>query len=234
LFPPEADRLEGSEETLRAHFRTATPWTPLAIKSAVLSGIALALWMTDSLHHVPASIVALAIGLFALLPFVEILDETDFRKINLLPFFFVAAALGMGEVLKATGGLDLLTTWFIGAMKPLLTSEIVAIFTLDWGGFFYHFATASEVSMLATSMPILMQFSKLHALNPAWVGMIWSFSSGGKLFAYQSAVLVLGYSYGYFRPGDLLKMGAILSLVEFAFLALSVLFYWPLLGVALH
>jgi len=88
--------------------------------------------------------------------------------------------------------------------------------------------------MLATSMPILMEFSKTHALNPAWVGMIWSFSSGGKLFAYQSAVLVLGYSYGYFRPIDLFKMGAILTLVEFLLLALSVIFYWPMLGIMAH
>ena len=234
LFPPEAASLVGREDEFRSHFRVKTPWTPMAIKSAVLSGLALVLWMTDSLHHVSASIVAFAIGLFALLPYIEVLDEKDFRQVNLLPLFFVGAALGMGEVLKVTGALAALTDGFMGAITPLLTSNISAVSTLYWGGFLYHFATASEVSMLATSMPILMEFSKTHALNPAWVGMIWSFSSGGKLFAYQSAVLVLGYSYGYFRPIDLFKMGAILTLVEFLLLALSVIFYWPMLGIMAH
>jgi sodium-dependent dicarboxylate transporter 2/3/5 len=234
LFPPETNSLSGREEEFRQHFRVKTKWTPMAVKSAVLSGLALALWMTDSIHHVSASIVAFAIGLFALLPYIDVLNEKDFKQVNLLPFFFVAAALGMGEVLKVTGALALMTDGFMGAMAPLLTNNVVAITTLYWGGFLYHFATASEVSMLATSMPILMEFSKAHGLNPAWVGMIWSFSSGGKLFAYQSAVLVLGYSYGYFRPIDLFKMGGILTLVEFLLLALSVIFYWPLLGILVH
>jgi sodium-dependent dicarboxylate transporter 2/3/5 len=234
LFPPETASLAGREEEFRTHFKVKTKWTPMAVKSAILSGVALILWMTDSVHHVSASIVAFAIGLFALLPYIDILDEKDFKQVNLLPFFFVAAALGMGEVLKVTGALALMTDGFMGALAPLLVDNVVAVTVLYWGGFIYHFATASEVSMLATSMPILMEFCKTHGLNPAWAGMIWSFSSGGKLFAYQSAVLVLGYSYGYFRPIDLFKMGGILTLVEFALLALSVVFYWPLLGILMH
>ena len=33
--------------------------------------------------------------------------------------------------------------------------------------------------------------------------MIWTFAAGGKLFAYQSGVLIVGYSYGYFEARDL-------------------------------
>ena len=58
--------------------------------------------------------------------------------------------------------------------------------------------------------PVLMQFAKTHHLDPLWIGMIWS-SAGGKLFAYQSAPLVVGYSYGYFRHMDLIKIGAVLT-----------------------
>ncbi len=231
LFPPEAESLADRHDALRDHFGTSASWTPLAIKSALLSGLALALWMTDWLHHISAPIVALGIGMIALMPFINVLDENDFKRINLLPFFFVGAALGMGEVLKVTGALDLLTNMFVVSIGPLLTGKIASTFVLYWAGFFYHFATASEVSMLATSMPILMEFAKSHHLDPAWVGMIWSFASGGKLFAYQSAVLVLGYSYGYFSSKDLLKVGGILTIVEFVFLLVSVVFYWPALGL---
>jgi hypothetical protein len=31
--------------------------------------------------------------------------------------------------------------------------------------------------------------------------MIWTFASGGKIFIYQSPVLVVGYSYGRFDAG---------------------------------
>ena len=35
-------------------------------------------------------------------------------------------------------------------------------------------------------------------MNPLLLGLIWTFAAGGKLFAYQSGVLIVGYSYGYF------------------------------------
>ena len=43
--------------------------------------------------------------------------------------------------------------------------------------------------------------------------MIWTFGAGPKIFIYESAVLVVGYSYGYFSNKDMLKVGAILSIV---------------------
>jgi di/tricarboxylate transporter len=50
---------------------------------------------------------------------------------------------------------------------------------------------------------------------------------------YQSAVSVLGYSYRYFEGKDLLKVGAVLTLVEGAILLVLVLLYWPLIGLPL-
>ena len=68
-------------------------------------------------------------------------------------------------------------------------------------------------------------------MSPLLLGMIWTFAAGGKLFAYQSGVLIVGYSYGYFDARDLVKVGACLTVVEFVVLMLLVPFYWPLLGI---
>ena len=80
-------------------------------------------------------------------------------------------------------------------------------------------------------LPDLEQFAKTHGLDPLLVGMTWTFGAGGKLFAYQSAVLIVGLSYGYFSSRDLLKLGFLLTLVECAVLLLLVFFYWPLIGI---
>ena len=71
----------------------------------------------------------------------------------------------------------------------------------------------------------------LHDLDPLFVGMVWTFGAGGKIFVYQSAPLVVGYSYGYFGVRDMLRVGTALTLVESAVLALLVPFYWPLIGI---
>jgi di/tricarboxylate transporter len=145
--------------------------------------------------------------------------------------FFVAAALSMGEVLNQTKGLSLLTNFMFSWMEPLLSNVFSAAAVLYWTGFLYHFFLASEISMLATSMPLLMDFAKSHGFNPLQLGMMWSFAASGKIFVYQSGVMIVGYSYGYFQGKDLLRIGFCLSVIEGLILLLLAPFYWPLLGI---
>jgi di/tricarboxylate transporter len=44
-------------------------------------------------------------------------------------------------------------------------------------------------------------------------------------------VLIVGYSYGYFEARDLIRIGALLTVVEFAILMVLVPFYWPIIGI---
>jgi di/tricarboxylate transporter len=85
--------------------------------------------------------------------------------------------------------------------------------------------------MIPTSMPLLMGLAKQNALNPLVLGMIWTFATGGKIFVYQSPVLVAGYAFGQFDAMDLLKVGLALTVVEFVILLLLVPVYWPLIGL---
>lgn len=102
---------------------------------------------------------------------------------------------------------------------------------LYWVAFLYHFMLASDISMLGRSIPLVVDYAKSHALNPLQLGLIWSFAAGGKLFAYQSGVLIVGYSYGYFAARDLARIGAWLTVIEFAVLMAFVPFWWPLIGI---
>jgi len=230
LFPPEVASLEKRRDEVMAHFSTVAPWSGDTAKCALLILLALALWLTDSFHGISAAVVALGVGLIGMLPFVDVLDGRDLRKLNFLPFFFVAAALGMSAVLSATGALSVVTNAFMDNIEGLLQSKLVAVPVMYWTAFIYHFFTASEISMLATSLPILMRYSRDHGLDPLWIGMVWSFSATGKLFVYQAAPLVVGYSYGYFRHFDLVKLGVLMTVAGFVALYVSTILYWPLLG----
>jgi di/tricarboxylate transporter len=231
LYPPEQESLAGGTEFFRTELAKMGSWSALEKKAALLIGVALSLWVTDFLHHLPPAMIALGVGLFALLPPVGILDESDMRHVNYMPVFFVAAAISMGNVLEATKGLEVLTSTVFTRIEPFLGNVFSTTVIMYWAGFIYHFFLASEISMLATSMPLVMEFAKSHGMNPLMLGLIWTFSAGGKLFAYQSGVLVLGYSFGYFEARDLMRIGAWLTLVEFLILLLLVPFYWPLIGI---
>jgi len=231
LYPPEQVALAKGSDYLRAEMRVMGPLTPLQARAAVLLGTAILLWMTDFLHHISPAIVALGAGLLALLPRVGVLEVEDLRRLNYLPMFFVAAAVSMGTVLQSTNGLDILTKFAFAWMGPFTTHIVVTTTVMYWTAFVYHFLLASEISMLGTSIPLVMQFAKAHGLNPLQLGMIWTFAAGGKLFAYQSGVLIVGYSYGYFAARDLLVLGCLLTVVEFAILIVLVPFYWPMIGL---
>jgi di/tricarboxylate transporter len=137
----------------------------------------------------------------------------------------------MAKVLAATKSLDLITNTAFGWIAPLMTDNFTATIVLYWSAFAYHIVLSSDIAMLGTSMPLLMTFAKTHGLSPLVLGMIWVFGSAGKIFVYQSAVLIVGYSFGYFRSRDLLRLGMLLTIVEFLAILLIVPFYWPALGI---
>lgn len=231
LYPPERQSLDGGVEFFRSELEKMGPWSFAEKKAAALIALAILLWVTDFVHHFPPAMIALGIALFALLPPVGILDEDDMRGLNYMPVFFVAAAISMGNVLEATKGLEVLTRVMFAGIEPVTNNVHLLTVAMYWIGFVYHFFLASEISMLGTSMPLVMAFAKAHDMSPLMLGLIWTFSAGGKLFAYQSGVLVLGYSYGYFEARDLVKIGICLTIAEFAVLMLLVPFYWPLIGI---
>jgi di/tricarboxylate transporter len=137
----------------------------------------------------------------------------------------------MGEVLQQTNALHALTTFMFAWMGPWVTNRFSLAFVPYWTAFVYHIFLGNEISMLATSLPPLMNFAITHGIHPLPLGLIWTFAGGGKIFVYQSGVMVTGYSYGYFESKDLLRVGFCLTVVESLVLLVIVPFYWPLLGI---
>jgi di/tricarboxylate transporter len=152
-------------------------------------------------------------------------------KLNYMSVFFVACAISLGRVLIQTKALGVLTGVMFGWMAPLITNKFTAVIVPYWTAFGYHLLLGNELSMLSTSILPLVQFAQAHHLDPVALGMIWTFAAGGKIFVYQSAVMIVGYSYGYFDARDLLRVGGFLCLVEAVLLLIFVPFYWPLLGL---
>jgi di/tricarboxylate transporter len=231
LYPPEMDELPGTQRFLEEQLDTMGRWSALEVKTALLMLIAIGLWITDFLHHVPPPMVGLGIGLAAIMPGIGVLDTKDVKSINFLPIFFVAAAVSLSNVLTQTKALDVITGALFTWMTPHITGGWTSTLVLYWSAFAYHIVIGNEIAMLATSIPILMAFAKAHGLDPLSLGMMWTFGAGPKIFIYESAVLVVGYSYGYFSNKDMLKVGAILSVVTALILLLLVPLYWPLIGI---
>src|SRR5215471_16745443 len=83
LYPPENRHLTPeAREHLRLQAVRLGGWSSAEKRCALLTGFAVALWVTDFIHHLNPSMVALAVGLFAVIPGVGILSADDLRKLN--------------------------------------------------------------------------------------------------------------------------------------------------------
>jgi solute carrier family 13 (sodium-dependent dicarboxylate transporter), member 2/3/5 len=231
FFPPEKQALPGGKAYLKNELAKLGRWTLVEKKALALLLVAVVLWLTDSLHHVSASKIALGIALLALLPRIGVLGMEDLRRVDYLLLFFVASVVSMGKVLGVTKSLDVFTQVLFAWITPLIPHTVLAPFALYWIGFAYHLVLASGISMLGTSMPGLMTYAAAHHLNALALGMVWTFSSGATIFVYQNAVLIVGYSYGCFTARDLLRLGLCLTVVNSLLLLIVVPFYWPLIGI---
>jgi solute carrier family 13 (sodium-dependent dicarboxylate transporter), member 2/3/5 len=231
FFPPEKPSLPGGTAYLKKELAKLGDWKPVEKKALAFVIAAVLLWLTDSWHHVSAPKVALGVALVALLPRIGVLGIEDLKRVDYLLVFFVASVVSMGKVLAATKSLEAVTHVLFGWMTPLTGHTVLAPFALYWVGFAYHLFLGMGISMLGTSMPALMAYAAAHHLNALALGLVWTFSTGATVFAYQNTVLVVGYSYGCFSAKDLLRLGLCLSVLDSLLLLIVVPFYWPLIGI---
>jgi anion transporter len=231
LYPPEKPALPGGAAFLSEEQRKMGPWTWPEKKATLLILAAIGLWITDFWHHISPAMVGLGVGLVAALPYIGVLDVEDLKKVNYLPVFFVAAAISMGDVLSSTKALAVLTNAITAWIEPLAHNTFTSALVLYWTAFVYHIFLGDEISMLSTSIPVLMNFAHARGLDPLATGMIWTFGAGGKIFVYQSAVMVVGYSYGCFSARDMFRVGFIMTIVESVLLLILAPLYWPLIGI---
>ena len=95
LYPPEQASLANGNEFFRAELAKMGPWSWLETKAALLIGAAILLWVTDFAHHLPPAMIALGVGLFALLPPVEI-DGRHYFDGGLVDSIPVGRAVALG------------------------------------------------------------------------------------------------------------------------------------------
>ena len=231
LYPPENEAIECAAAFLNESLAKMGPWTGDEKRSLFIMLVGIGLWSTDLLHHISPTIIGIGIGLLACVPGIGVLNQEDLKRLNYLPVFFTAAAISMGNVLVQTKALIAMTAIMFDWMRPLVSNIYTVALVPYWTAFSYHIFLGNELSMLATSMPPLLAFAKSNGIPQLPIAMVWAFAAGGKIFVYQSGVMVAGYSYGYFKASDLLRVGLCLTVVESLVLFVIVPFYWPLIGI---
>jgi anion transporter len=206
-------------------------WSTDEKRLALLLGIALVLWATDSIHHVSPAWVSLGAGLICLLPGVGLVPPQAFRdKVPINPLIYVAGILGVGALVAESGLGEALSRW------------VLAVFDLDPEQPARSFFVLSGLSMLlgtvstmpgvpAILTPIAGDMAAASGLSIEAVMMTFVIGFSTVFFPYQVPPLIV-----LLQLGNIPARAAVATALSTALVTVVVLVpldyvWWRLIGL---
>ena len=180
---------------------------------AVLAG-AIALWVTDSIHHLPAEAVLILVSVVLFCPGIGPGNwKKDGKSLAWGSFLVIAVSLSFATMLSKHGVMKLIATWLGGSgVTGFFSFMLMVSVTL----IILRIAVASNTGATAIFVPLALELGKVAGLSTpqiitlAWVTYV--FCRAGHLFPQQSAQILLTYEFGYYSRKDLLKVGIPITL----------------------
>lgn len=191
---------------------------------------ALALWITDFLHHVSPAWVALGAALVLMLPGVGVVTGRQFRQdVNFNSLFFVAGIMGLGAAV-AYSGLGAHLAHALTSLVPLAPEAPALNFT--------SLALVSVTTGLLTTLPgvpavltpLAEQMSAASGLPLQTVLMTQVLGFSTAVFPYQSAPLVVAMQVAGERLVHALRLTLALAAASLLLLFPLDYLWWRLLG----
>jgi len=193
------------------------PFTKKGKFVVVIFSITVLLWLTDSIHGIPAAVVAL----FPVIMFTatQLLSVKDFNRIDWNILFVIAGGLALGQGMSLTG-LD----QHIAGMIPVNAAGIILIMFLlaiAIGTFLSNTTTAVLLIPMAISMAIISE--NIH-IKFMVIGLAIMCGSS-MILPISTPPNAIAYSTGELSKKDFAISGAIIG---FCSLAITYGYFWML------
>jgi sodium-dependent dicarboxylate transporter 2/3/5 len=187
------------------------------------------LWMSESLHGIPSSLVAL-IPIVLLTAF-GLIDRDDIRGLSWEILWLVAGGIALGVSLRETG----LAEWMVlqAPLDGLGMLGLLAVIAITGGvisNFLSNTVTASllipvVISLVTGGMPNMEADTPLMMTVMGLV--VVCASSLGMTLPISTPPNAIAISTGLVNPISMMRVGLIVGLIEGALLLLMARFYWP-------
>lgn len=216
--------------TAMSEAKTSGPMTRHERLVALVLLIALALWITDSLHGISPGWIGLGAGVVLLVPGLRLVPEATLnRELDYNSFFYVAGVLAMGAVVAGTGLAGALGDW------------LFSVFPLDAGADVANFAKLSGISAAlglvvtnpgipAVMSPLSGEIAAAAAMPLATVLMIQVIGFSSIILPFQAAPVVVGMQMGGVSMAQGAKLTLILTVLTAVLLVPLNYLWWLALG----
>lgn len=188
--------------------------------------LTIVMWVTESLHGLKSSLVAL-IPVTAL-TVTGVLTKNDVRKLPWEVLWLVAGGLALGIVMQSTG----LAEWMVGlvnwAVLPgLALLAVFGIFGVVVSNFISNTVTATLLTPIALS---LITSGAVTSIDMLVLGLVVAISaSSAMMLPISTPPNAIAMSTGFLKSSDMIKAGSLVGVIGIILLLILSQVYWPLI-----
>lgn len=230
LFPARIEKAAAAASHAGESGAGAQTGGAAQLRVALLLGITLVLWMTDSVHGVNPAWVGLAAAVVLLLPGIGVVPAKSFNaSVDFGMILFVAAALGLGSLVNETG---------LGRLVGQGLRDLLPLDPNNTALSFVSLSAMSALTGLVTTIPgvptvltpMATELAEASGLSLSAVLMTQVIGFSTVIFPYQVGPLLVAMQLSGERLGHLLKVTLPLALLTFVVLVPLDYLWWRLLG----
>ncbi|MEX0844628.1 MAG: SLC13 family permease [Balneolaceae bacterium] len=198
-----------------------------AILVYVVFGMTVVLWVTESLHGVGSSIIALIP--IAILSLTGILDKEGIRKLPWEVLWLVAGGISLGISMESTG----LAEWIITSINWSVFSAILLVVVFSgvaiiMSNFLSNTVSATLLIPLAVSLATSGVAGEGFSL--ILISLVIGVSASlAMMLPISTPPNAIAMSTGTLKTKDMAKSGFVIGILGLMMVTLYALFYWPLI-----
>lgn len=234
LFPMSADAGKSSIDFANKALLEMGAMSRQEINTAIIMGITLLLWATQSLHGISATKTSFIL-VALLFPKIGAVTWEDLNnKISWPALIWLGFAMGMANLINKFGGFK----WLV----QTLVADNTFIANLEFTTFlmvlipiiiFMHFMFAGMNAMIMIILPITIALANQYGFDPYIVGLVssMSLSVGAFFMPFNSAPNLIFYSTNRYTVQQQIKGAIPLALMAVAALFFALHVWWPIVGI---
>ncbi len=219
LYPPATDIIS---LTLDSKLKTS----PNAIVLYTTFAITVLLWVTEGIHGIRSSIVALIP--VAVLTLTSAFEKQDIRKLPWEVLWLIAGGIALGISMKETG----LAEWMVGAISwdqfgYLMLLAVFGTVALLMSNFLSNTVTASLLIPLGISLA-MSGIMEGQVFGMMMIGLVIALASSfAMVLPISTPPNAIAVSTGLLETKDMITSGLIIGLIGLVLIMLLSVIYWP-------
>ncbi len=231
LWPPEIKNLGEGQDYIKRELAALGKFSPKEIYTLIVFLVTLVLWATDSIHKVNVAIVGLFSIILLIWPGIGVMSWKEAQqKVPWNVFMVYGAGLSMGAALVSSGAAKWLAGTMLGPIVAMTHSMQMII--LIWiATILQVFFTGGGPKTTALT-PIVIAHAAAIGADPLVFALVLGMNMQHQyLLPVSNMPNAVAMGTGHITTGELIRTGAVMSVLGAAYMTLMVLTYWNWIGV---